>query len=55
MWRVGLEGKIMEKLKVYVNGSKKERKSGGKGERDSKAQHLPEKKTATGELAKEND
>ena len=55
MWRVGLEGKIMEKLKVYVNGSKKERHSGGKGGRDSKAHNLPEKKRATQEMAKENE
>jgi peptidoglycan/LPS O-acetylase OafA/YrhL len=43
MWRVGLEGKLMEKLKVYVNGPKKERNSSGDKSRGaSKAQNLPE-------------
>ena len=42
MWRVGLEGKLMNKLKAYVDGSKKGRGSSGSNtKRDSKSQNLP--------------
>ena len=53
MWRVSLEGKLMKNLQTYVNGSKKDRNSAGKSNRNSKAQNLPDQ-TKTGAEKEEN-